>query len=176
MSYCSRSCRRRFTVSDFKVDHIVSFTTVFSNTCTAHAQKRLFMNFRCKLRHRRSICRPRFPTRVRNFGDLATFSVDICIYMLNVLHISTSGLFDLLTEKVYHTRWPHVDNFHQVWSWYDHTMPSYSVFVCWYVTWPCDRDLWPFDLEQLSYMAGQRDQPCHQVWRPCAYPLLSYEL
>jgi len=25
--------------------------------------------------------------------------------------------------------------------------------VCWYVTWPCD-DLWPFDLEQLSYMVG----------------------
>ena len=45
---------------------------------------------------------------------------------------------------------PHVDNSHQVWSWYDHTLPSYSVFVCWYVTWPCDLDLWPFDLEQLS--------------------------
>jgi len=34
------------------------------------------------------------------------------------------------------------------------TLPSYSVFVCWYVTWPCDLELWPFDLEQLSYMAG----------------------
>jgi len=49
---------------------------------------------------------------------------------------------------------PHVDNSHQVWSWCDHTVPSYSVFVCWYVTWPCDLDLWLFDLEQLSYMAG----------------------
>jgi len=47
---------------------------------------------------------------------------------------------------------PHVDNSHQVWSWYDHTLPSYSIFVCRYGTWPCD--LWPFDLEQLSYMAG----------------------
>jgi len=45
---------------------------------------------------------------------------------------------------------PHVDNSHQVWSWYDHTLPSY----CWYVTWPCDLDLWPFDLEQLQCMAG----------------------
>jgi len=36
---------------------------------------------------------------------------------------------------------PHVDNSHQVWSWYVHTLPSYSVFVCWYVTWPCDLDL-----------------------------------
>jgi len=49
---------------------------------------------------------------------------------------------------------PQVDNSHQVWSWYDYPLPSYSVFVCWYVTWPVDLDLWPFDLEQLSYMAG----------------------
>jgi len=48
---------------------------------------------------------------------------------------------------------PHVDNSHQVWSWYDHPLPSYSVFICRYVTWPCDLDLWPFDLEHLSYMA-----------------------
>jgi len=51
-------------------------------------------------------------------------------------------------------RRPHVDNSQQLWSWYDHTLPSYSVFVCWYVTWPCDLDLWPSDLEQLSCMAG----------------------
>ena len=49
---------------------------------------------------------------------------------------------------------PHVDNSHQVWSWYDQTLLSYSVFVCRYVTWPCDLDLWPFDLEQLQCMAG----------------------
>jgi len=51
----------------------------FSNICTAHEQKRLFMNFRCKFRHQRSIRRPRFPVRMPNFGDLATFSVDFCI-------------------------------------------------------------------------------------------------
>jgi len=79
MSYCSRSRRHRFTVSDFKVEHIVSFTAVFSNICTAHAQKRLFMNFRCKFWHCRSIRRPRFPIRVQKFGDLATFFVDFCI-------------------------------------------------------------------------------------------------
>jgi len=39
-------------------------------------------------------------------------------------------------------------NSHQVWSWYVHTLPSYSVFVCWYVTWPCDLDLCHFDIEQ----------------------------
>jgi len=37
------------------------------------------MNFRRKFWHRRSICRPRFPVRVQNFGDLATISVDYCI-------------------------------------------------------------------------------------------------
>jgi len=57
--------------------------------------------------------------------------------------------------RKYTTRVDHrVDNSHQVWSWYDHTLPSYSVFVCRYGTWPCDLDLWPFDLKQLSYMAG----------------------
>ena len=73
MSYCSRSCRRRFTVLDFKSWALVAFAVIVSNICTAHAQKRLFMNFR------RSIPRPRFPSRVQNFGDLATFSVDYCI-------------------------------------------------------------------------------------------------
>jgi len=49
---------------------------IFSKICTAHAQKRLFMFFRCKYKQRLSILRPRFPARVQNFGDLATFSVD----------------------------------------------------------------------------------------------------
>jgi len=49
---------------------------------------------------------------------------------------------------------PYFDNSHQVWSWYDHPLPSYSVLVWWYDTWPGDLDLLPFDLEQLSYMAG----------------------
>jgi len=62
-----------------KVQHIAAVTVIFSNICTAHAQKRLFMNFRCKFWHRRSIPRPRFPVRVQNFGHLATFSVKFCI-------------------------------------------------------------------------------------------------
>jgi len=62
-----------------KVGHLVAFTAMFSNICAAHAQKRLFMNFRCKFRHRRSIHRHRFPIRVQNLSDLATFSVGFCI-------------------------------------------------------------------------------------------------
>jgi len=78
MSYCSRSRRRQFAVLDFKIEHIALFTAIFGNICTAHAQKRLLMNVRYKFRHHRSIRRPRFPGRVQNFGDLATFSVDFC--------------------------------------------------------------------------------------------------
>jgi len=62
-----------------KVKHLVAFTAIFSNICTAHAQKRLFMNFRCEFRPRRSIRRPRFPIGVQNFSNLTTFSVDFCI-------------------------------------------------------------------------------------------------
>ena len=62
-----------------KVEHIAAFTAIFSNICTAHAHKRLFMNIWCKFRHRRLIRRSRFPIRVQNFSDLATFSVDFCI-------------------------------------------------------------------------------------------------
>jgi len=134
--------------------HLVVFTAIYSNICTAHAQKRLFMNIWCKVRHRRSIRRPRFPIRVQNFSDLATFSVDFCISYANFppyFYFRFPWPTDL---KVYHTRRPLRLNSHQVWSWYDHPLPSYSVFVCRYVTWPCDLDLWPFDLEQLSYMVG----------------------
>ena len=81
------------------------------------------------------------------------FPLIIAFYILNVRHIYTSGL--TYWPRKYTTRVdPHVDNSHQVWSWYDHTLPSYSVFVCWHVTWPCDLYLWPFDLEQLQCMAG----------------------
>ena len=75
-----------------KVEDLVAFAAISSNICAAHAQKWLFMHFR----HHRSIRRPRFPIRVQNFGDLAMFYVIFAFYILNVRHISTSGLFDLL--------------------------------------------------------------------------------
>ena len=56
--------------------HLRPFSATF---CTVHAHKRLFMNFRCKLGHRRSIPPPRFPVRVQNVGHLATFWVDFYI-------------------------------------------------------------------------------------------------
>jgi len=81
------------------------------------------------------------------------FPLIIAFYILNV-HISTSGFFTYWPRK-YTTRVdPHVDNSHHVWSWYVHTLPSYSDFFCWYVTWPCDLDLWFLDLDQLQCMAA----------------------
>jgi len=80
------------------------------------------------------------------------------IFAFNILIVR-----DIFLHPVCLTYWPrnsttrvdpHVDNFHQVWSWYVHTLPSYSVFVCWYVTWLCDLDFWTLDLEQLLCMAG----------------------
>ena len=79
MSLCSRSRRRRLTVLNFKSWAYDRIYGHFSNMCTAHAQQRLFMFYRCKFRQRRSIHRPRSPVRVQNFGDLATFSVDFCV-------------------------------------------------------------------------------------------------
>ena len=52
-----------------KVEHMITFTAICSN-----------MFFRCKFRQRCSIHRPRFPVRMQNFGDLATFSVDFFLY------------------------------------------------------------------------------------------------
>jgi len=79
MPYCSRSCRRRYTVVNFNSWAYSRICGHFQQLCTAHAQKRLFMNFRCKFWHRRSIRRTRFPVRVQHFSDLATFSVDFGI-------------------------------------------------------------------------------------------------
>ena len=143
MSYCSRSCRWRFTVRNFKWWALVAFTAIFSNICTAHAQKRLFMKFRCKVRHRCSIRRPRFPIRLQNFSDMATFSVDFGI--------------------LYAECPPHF-YFRVVWPTDLESIP--------HVTWPCDLDLWPVDLEH----GAPRDQPFYRVWRPYAYLFLSYVL
>jgi len=138
-----------------KVEHIVAFAAIFSNICIAHAQKGLYMNFQCKFRHRCSIHRPRFPIKVQNLSDLATFSVDFRIlYAECPPYFYFRFVWPTDLESIPHASTPMSIIPHQVWSWCDHPLPSYSVFVCWYVTWLCDLDLWPFDLEQLKYMAG----------------------
>jgi len=79
MSYCSRSRRRRFTVLNFKSWAYSRIYGHFQQHLYCACAETVIMNFRCKFRHRRSIRRPRFPVRVQNFGDSATFSVDFCI-------------------------------------------------------------------------------------------------
>jgi len=110
------------------------------------------MHFRRKFRHPRSIRRPRCHIKVLNFGDLATCFLHLIFWMSAIFLLPVCLTY---WPKKYTTRVdPHVDNYHQVSSWCDHTLPSYSVFVCWYVTWLCDLEFWPFDLEQLLCMAG----------------------
>jgi len=120
----------------------VAFTAIFSNICTAHAQKRLFMNFRCKVGHRRSIRRPRFPIRVQKFGDLATFSVDFCILYTECppyFYFRFAWPTDL--ESIPHASTP------------TSTIPT-GFEVDMTINRPCDLDICNFDLEQLSYMAS----------------------
>ena len=90
---------------------MIAFTAIFSNVCTAHAQQRLFMFFRCKFRQRRSIPRPRFPVRKQNFGDLATFSVDFCFLYYEcppivrcLLLINYSKAFDTVNHQIVFTK------------------------------------------------------------------------
>ena len=124
------------------------------------------MNFRCKFRHHRSIRRPRFPIGMPNFGDLATFSVDFCILysqcppyfyfrfvwptdLESIPHAPTRTLIILTKLEVDMTIHCRVTAF----------FPAD-------VTWPGDLDLWPFDLEQLSYMAGHVVNPATKFEDP----------
>jgi len=79
MTYCSPFCRRRFTALDFKSWALWSQSQPFSATFVQKLLIRNFRKFRCKLRHRRSIRRRRFPIRVQNFRAWAMFFVDFCI-------------------------------------------------------------------------------------------------
>ena len=73
------------------------------------------------------------------------FPLIFAFNILNVRHIFLLPVCLTYWPRKFTTRVvPHVDNSHQVWSWYDHTLPSYSVFVCRYFTWLCDLDFWPW--------------------------------
>jgi len=95
MSYCSRSADVDLLYWISKVEHSAAFklTAIFSNICTAHAQKRLFMNFRCELRHRRSFADPDLLLECKISAIWRCFPLIFAFYMPNVRHISTSGLF-----------------------------------------------------------------------------------
>jgi len=92
------------------------------------------MNFQLKFWQHHSITRPSFFYMTRYFRDYRTFLlIFFALDKLNVRHISTSGLVDLLTYKVCdvvrNSRWKFSPSFHQVWSGYDHPLPNYSVIA-----------------------------------------------
>jgi len=109
-----------------KVEHLVAFAAIVSNICTAHAQKRLFMH----LNYARNL-----DTAVRFADPDFLFECKISAIWRRftlILHLIfwISAIFLLpvcLTywPRKYTTRVdPNVDNSHQVWSWYDHALPS----------------------------------------------------
>jgi len=159
-----------------KVEHLIAFTAIFINICTAHAQKRLFMNFRCKFRHHRSIRRPRFSIRVQNFSDLATFSVDFCIlYAEYPPYFYFRFVWPTDLESLPHASTP------------TSTIPTrfevdmtINCRVIAFLSADTSRDLVTLTFDLLPWTdvvhCESRDQPCHHVWRPCAYPFFSYEL
>jgi len=50
----------------------------------------------------------------------------------------------------------------------DTTIRCLERYCCWYVTWPCDLDLWPFNLGQWSCMAGHVANPSTKFEDPTA--------
>jgi len=48
------------------------------------------------------------------------------------------------------------------------------MLLCYYVAWPCDLDLWPFDLESVVYSVSHV-RPTYQFLLSYDYRLLSYE-
>ena len=129
-------------------------------------------------RHRR-VPRPRFPIRRGNFDHCAinkgyiayfycacvkrpcfrfrfedVFSRFFSSEKQTVRHISTSGLFGLLSCKACHVlshpRWSFSSRLKLI------RLSIAELQRCWcgYVTWPCDLDLWPYKLVQWSNMAG----------------------
>ena len=64
------------------------------------------MNFRCKLRHRRSILRPRFLRRLLIFRDFATFSTGFCIsYAKTPSYYNFLFVWPTDLESIPKTRW-----------------------------------------------------------------------
>jgi len=143
-----------------KVEHIVAFTAIFSN-----------------IWHHGSIRWPRFPIRVQNFGDFATFSVDYCILYAECppyFYFRFVWLTDL--ESIPHASTPTsiIPTKFEV----DMTIHCRVItfFVCWYVTWPRDLDLLTFNSYRTWQVTCPILPPFHQVWKPYAYSFMCYEL
>ena len=147
-----------------------AFTAIFSNICTAHAQKRYLwtsgVNSHTAVRFADS--------EVQTFGDLATFSVDFCIlYSECPPYFYFRFVWLTHLESIPHALTPtlRIPTKFEV----DRTIHcrvtaflSADSHVTW---WPRPLTFWPW---AVVIHGGSRDQPCHQVWRP--YSFMSYDL
>jgi len=131
------------------------------------------MNFQCKFRHAVRFLDPDFLVDCKISAIWRRFPLIIALYIFWMCAIFLLPVSFTYWPRKYTTRVdPHVDNSHQVWSWYVHTLPSYSVFclLIRYVTlWPWPLTSWPWT---VAVHGGSRDQPCYQVRRPHSYPFL----
>ena len=143
---------------------------------TAHAQQRLFRNFRLKFRRLgdvfrwffcilyaecHSIPRPRFPYKVRNFDDLETFPLIFAFFV--------SWKFAVFLLPVYFT---YCVNFEVDMATHCRVIAFLLLILC-VTLWPWLLTFWPWPA--LIY-GGSLDQHCQTVRRSYAYPFLSYEL
>ena len=156
-----------------KVDHIVAFTAIFSNICTVHAQKRLFMNSGVNLD---TAVRFPYPDFLLECKISVMVSIDFCILYAKCLpyfYFRLVWLTDL--ESIPHASSP--TSIINIKFEVDMTIHCRVIAFCllirhmtlwlWPLTfWPCTVDV----------HGGSCVQPCHQVWRLTAYPFLSYEL
>jgi len=83
---------------------LVAFVAAVSNICTARAQKRFLCTSGVDLDTAYRFADPDFPLKCKTWAIWQRFTLIFEFNILNVCRISTSGLFDLLTYKVYHTR------------------------------------------------------------------------
>ena len=77
---------------------------VLGDIFTAHAQTRLFRNFRSKIWSCHSLWRPRFPIRQMHFHYRVTFTGYIRCFCATASHDLVALTFDLLTLRVSHVK------------------------------------------------------------------------
>jgi len=80
-----------------KVEHLVAFAAIVSNICTAHAQNGYLCTSGVNLDTAVRFADPDFLLECKISAISLRFTLIFTFNILNVRHISTSGLFDLLT-------------------------------------------------------------------------------
>ena len=153
-----------FALNASNFGKLTTFRAIFSHIFTAHAPKRLFMNFRLKFWHHHSIPWPRFPYRAWYFANLRIFSVVFfCIgygecppyfyfqssWPMNLESVSRDAYLAVKVSTKFE-----VDTT-------IHCLVIALLLLIRYMT------LWPWS---VVIHGGSRGQLLHQVWRSDGYP------